>query len=138
MNIVSLRDVFPGRTVQLTPLRPHDCKRAVTKSGGYRAALDPTRMFLVKGHLNARYIQSGRNPVVVYTMRDGENTEQSWRCMLALKGGRFYAPELPTDGLSIANMWLDITGRHNLNQEKGFLKRILVASADRGYWCLIS
>ena len=111
------------QALQETPFRLHDCKDAGTTSGGCRALLDPTRMFLVEGHLNARYTRSGRNPVVVYTMRDGENTEQSWRCMLALKGGRFYSPELPTDGLSMANMWLDTAGRPD--QEKGFLKRIL-------------
>ena len=102
------------QALQETPFQLHDCKRAFTTSGGWRALLDPTRMFLVEGHLNARYTRSGRNAIVVYTMRDDENTEQSWRCMIALKGGRLYSPELPTDGLSIANMWLEITPKRVL------------------------
>jgi hypothetical protein len=89
------------------------------------ALLDPTRTFLVDGHLNIRYTRSEPrlHPVVVYTMRDGFETEKSWRCLITLRNGRFYAHDLPPEGLSTEMLWLDGEGRPD--QEKGFLKRIL-------------
>ena len=123
MTLEKWHMIVVRRAVLATPFDLEDRKESCQNAGGFKELLDPKKAFLVDGHMNARYTRSDPCLSVMYTMRDGCETEKSWRCMVALTGGRLYSPDLPTEGISIDNMWLDQNGK--VNQEKGFLKRIL-------------
>ena len=111
--------------LEKTPFTLDDRKASFDATGGCRDILDPTRTFLVEGHLNARYTTNDldQRQLVIYNILEECERENSWRYVVALKGGRLYAPDLSPNGIPISNMWLNEDGRPD--QQHGFMKRIL-------------
>jgi len=95
------------------------------QSGGFPELLDPTKNFLIEGHLNASYLKRGpgRHTTEHFQISDDGDRENCRRHVMALRFGRIHSPGLPVNGIPLCNLWLDENGRPD--QDKGFLKRIL-------------